>query len=349
MVESIEFYDEDTGGPIDTLRGKEANWLVYHSGLIQMLLENQPNARHLRVPVSMPNDRIQTFRKIIQGFPLGTYTNKGQVIFDPLGPQEEAHIQKNMEKRRFLTVDNARSNTIGEILRYLMINEESMDEMVKFANAPVNNNYHAKEIKRRENITIKRRRATNGAVIRNYLNEDTIEDLIEKHKNYLYEAHTKHGRNEEGLRKVLNRKNITKRNEKVEENRRSRARKTSEREKEKAELKELENYIAKLYNESKRASGARAKYLEDESDYLEDKLDSLRRNYYNVLDFSNNENTNNTSNYRYWTLWKNKTQKVKNMSPIEFERYIRSKRGPEEKQLAYQGKMIGNFFGSNNV
>ena len=44
---------------------------------------------------------------------------------------------------------------------------------------------------------------------------------------------------------------------------------------------------------------------------------------------------------------KNRSQNFTTMTPIEFERYIRSKRGRAEKQLPYQGSIIGNLFGNN--
>lgn len=386
MVESIEFYEEDTGGPIHTVTGRPVPWLVQHSGLIQLLLEDDPTVRHLRVPVSMPTDRIQTFRKIIKGYPIGSYTKHGEFIIDPLGSQEEKAIEKNVKNRRFNSVQEARAYAIQEILQYLMIDVEDFDGILIYEpyTPPknVNNNIYAsnneKEMKRRANVTRKRKAILfaepngymssnevdkfyknknnaikrEGLVVPEFLNEDTIENYVEKHKNYLYELYHSYPKGVEKLKKLLTVKNKEKRN-KILAN--ARAERDKEIEERKAEYdkdeKELTAIISRLMKKQKASSyGSRA--LEEEIDYYDHKLDQLRNEYSDLFNGSNYNGLPFTaSRYGYGRgepLINDPTQKFHNMSAVNFERYLRSKRGKEEKELPYRGSIIGNLFGPNN-
>jgi hypothetical protein len=383
MVESIEFYEEDTGGPIDTITGGYMRWLVQHSGLIQLLLENDPTVRHLRVPVSMPTDRIQTFRKIIKGYPIGSYTKNGEVIIDPLGSKEEQAIEKNVKNRRFNSVQEARAYAIQDILQYLMIDIRDFDDILIYApySPPknVNNNIYAsnneKEMKRRANVTRKRKAILfaqpngymtsnevekfyknknnaikrEGLVVPEYLNENAIEKYVEQHKNYLYEIHHGYKAGNEKLKKLLTVKNKEKRN-KILANAREQLEKDTdarraEYEKDEKELTAIINNLMK-----KQKGSYRSRALEEEIDYYDDQLHKLRNQYSDLFNGSNYNGLPFTSSgyNRTEPVINDPTQNFDNMSAMNFERYLRSKRGKEEREAPYRGSIVGNLFGPNN-
>ena len=350
MVESIEFYDEDTGAPIDNLSGAAARWLAEHSGLIQLVLEGNPAQQHLQIPVSMPSDRIQTFRKIIRGIPVG-YTVYNGVEFYPLGPQEEKNIENAFQAVKNNWFGNleyyrrvARSQTMKEVLQYLMLDDEGKERMLLFDdhNVRYNNNNNEKELKRRENHTRKFRAKRNrnqwkfanmseneiekymearGASLNDYMNENAIETRLEGHR---YDLYTKYrNRNPEKLATLLSKNTIAKLNKQ-----RNATRKNIMKQQE--ELRKDIEELQKIKNRTKN---------DEEWDYYDNK----QRDLYGYLDAFNNDSYNEYGPNYY------NNRKTNNMSNVAYEKYLRSLRRPGvEKYLPYQGPLIGNFFGNQN-
>lgn len=207
MALTVEFFDRRTGGPIVSLSGPKAQWLFEHSQLLQTLVEAEPEEKHFQIPVDFPSDRVQIFRKLLKGIPVGELINTRNGIaasYDPLGPEEEANIQRNINEGR-LNPENIymeRARVVMEVLQFLMLEPGTEAELIPFRKNTKNKN----EQRRRERITRKRQQKGNNL---GYLNEDTIDRLLENHKNLLYATHGYRG--PEIMRTYMTKKNYNSR------------------------------------------------------------------------------------------------------------------------------------------
>lgn len=311
MALTVEFFDRRTGGPIVSLSGPKAQWLFEHSQLLQTLVEAEPEEKHFQIPVDFPSDRVQIFRKLLKGIPVGELINTRNGIaasYDPLGPEEEANIQRNINEGR-LNAENIymeRARVVMEVLQFLMLEPGTEAELIPFRKNTKNNN----EEKRRRRITRKRKEKNQGNL--GYLSEDLIEDLIEEHKNLLYSLHHHKGPN--ALRMYLTKKNINTRN------------------------KRQRNFEERLVRHSRQR--ARSRYNRHYNDYVNNYNNDY--NDYNVQGPFNNVDT------FPFHLFENVNPGE--MTSIEFERYLRSKlRKGEELALPKDPNYnVGNFFGNRN-
>jgi hypothetical protein len=328
----INFVDKD-GNNFDTISGKPAKWLIQHSALLQTFHEIEPTATTFTVPVDMPYGRQELFRKIIKGFPVAEWgvNNIGRnvVVYNPVSEEEEALIANIVKKGNGeTTVQKEREKAVQDTLSFLMMDPEAEARMLRIQ-YPKNNN--AREMSRRRNITKKRKNNivqrlaqnayhnTNGNYLQQqaneevipFLDEDTIEDLIEKHKDLLYGIYGSRYYSRVRIDKLLNKKNIEERDKKQEEYKKRRAKERTRR----------RRYH---YNNN---------------------------NYDPLVNNSNNERNFNLYNVElleeYFKPFKN--IEPHKMSSREFERYLRSlRREGEEKYLPYQGPLVGNLFGNTN-
>ena len=310
---TVEFFDKETGGPIASFSGEKAAWLFEHSQLLQTLREFEPEETRFVVPVDFPSDRVQIFRKVLKKIPIGTehqsYWGK-YYTYNTLGPMEEAAIQKNINEGRLrqANIEDERERVIQEVLHFLMLDREAENSLMVYRQ---HKNKNENEQKRRNRITRKRRANKNYNL--GYLNEDTIDKLIEEHKNLLYSVHRY--KEPEAMRLYLSKKNSNTRN------------------------KRQQNFEDRLVKESTRR--ARARQRGNYNNY---------NNYNN--NWNNNQSIhgpfNNTSNTFPYELFEN-VNPIE-MTSVEFERYLRSKlRKGEELALPYQGNLrLNTFFQKNN-
>ena len=329
MIESIEFYDAETGGPVATVSGKKASFLAKHSELIQILMEIEPTVKHLQVPVSFPGDRLRIFAQLMKDMPLGFYhgahgpnwPGANEVSWYPLGPEEERNIQANFNKMpkqhsiyKDEFFDRERYKIILEVLQFLMLSPEGEEDFIRLNsfNNRRNQNSNRLEKKRRERATRRAKTGTAALNNRSYLNENNIEREVEAHKNYLYAIHKK---NPTKLHSLLTRNNIATR--KQNQNAIN------------AEIADLERTINSLGRKGYGSRYSEQNYY-DSLEYYKEKIEELEKRKYNILD-------------RYY----NNT--YRNMPPLAYERELRgSRREGVEKHLPYQGPLVGNFFGNQN-
>lgn len=141
-IEEIQFVDLDTDAPIATVTGDLAQILLHQSQLIQNMLEmtNQKNPRVLVVPIGdFPTDRRVLFAKVLKGFPVGKFKN-WRYEYYPLGSEEEKDIQKAVNAKiaagnrtnRNEIVNQERYAVIHETLRYLLIPDTLIDQMLEY-------------------------------------------------------------------------------------------------------------------------------------------------------------------------------------------------------------------------
>ncbi len=340
----LDFYNSETGGPIATISGANAKFLAAHSSYIQNLLEFQNKSNNkgerivLTVPVSFPTDRVQIFRKLIKKLPLGKQWRNEVYgaeyrLYDPLGPEEEANISRNMQEGRVQSLHAERERVIQQVLSYLMLDPGAEEQFIVFReeNEFPNNK---RETRRRQRIG--RKNAAKYAKTgkpnnkRNYLNEDTIDEILDYHKNYLYSTY-KHS--PEKLDMWLSRPNWQSRIEherKKNENHRRRL----------ENLDRSRNSLRAQLRRTRRNSNARA--ILNELSWIEDEESNLANN---GGPFENLPSTT----YQYNFLDPN----ANTMAPDELERYLRSlRREGKEKYLPSQRNTLGleNLYGpANNI
>jgi hypothetical protein len=360
----VDFVNEKTGEHIK-ISGKETTFLLRHSDLLRNLVEMFPGDKFFKISIqNFPYGRTEIFKKILRGQPVGKYIynhGKKEVEWYPLAKEEEELIAKNLKKGTLQsTLQKERERVLYEILSFLMLDPSVEKEFLKIKNL---NNFN-KERLRRKNITRKRIEATernlytqlaNNNYYHNikreaeritipYLNEDTIENLVEKHKNYLYGTYAPSNRLE--LIKLLNKNNIEKRN-KIQNARKE---------------KMLSNLYKQEKNITRRRRMPRGRYNNNNNDRLEEEEKRLQEEFNNArhdpLYFYNSGpyNTENIlrqnlapfredplNNYYY------REERLPKMTTEQFERYLRSLRKEgEEKGLPYQGPLVGNLYGNAN-
>lgn len=328
----INFVDEN-GNNFDTVSGKNAKFLMKYSELLRTLHEIDPNERIFTVPVKMPYGRQELFQKILKGYPVAewrenTYANTYTAWFKPVSDEEEEIIADQIKKGIASDVQEERIKAVFDTLSFLMMDPWAEDRMITIE-YPKNEN--ARERMRRHAITHKRRDNTFRRIAPNayhntnnygleqnviektipFLNEDTIEDLIEKHKDLLYRILRPRYYSTVRLNKLMNEKDIAVRN------------------------KQWEAYKKRKENERK----TRRQHMRYNNNYH-------YRYYYN----NNNNNNNDLYNVeRLEEYFKPFPVDVSKMSSREFERYLRSlRREGEEKYLPYQGPLVGNLFGNQS-
>ena len=140
-INEIQFIDLDTGAPIVTISGNNAMILLENSELIQTVLEigDQANPNVLVVPIGdMGLGRQQLFANILRGVPVGKRNRWNTVTYYPLGPEEERNIARVMNERnggagnRNTDLTLERGNAIFETMRYLLIPDELIQDMLIF-------------------------------------------------------------------------------------------------------------------------------------------------------------------------------------------------------------------------
>lgn len=288
---AIEFWDEEKNTPLVTLHGASAKWLAQYSHLIQTLLEIEPNAKGLTIPVSFATDRIEIFRKLLNAVPMGKIHiqedwNGYQEYLEyyPLGPLEEADIQREIDEGKVENVHLERRRVIEEVAGFLMLDPEALRLFIIHDRAP-KNNYQRQKTRRNA-------KASNKG--RSLLNENQIERYISNHKNYLYGYYKNTTRGREKLKSLLSKENL--------------------------EERRVKQHI--FESEKRRRNSINNNYP----------------NFNNYGPFNALEMPNNLPFKNYH-----------NMTPIEFENYLRSLRGEPEKGLPYQTNInLRNFFGSPN-
>lgn len=330
MIESIEFYDEATEGPVATVSGNKARFLAKHSELIQTLMEIDPTAKHLQVPVSFPGDRLRIFAQLMKDMPLGFYhgargpnwPGTNEVSWYPLGPEEERNIQANFNKvpkqhsiYKDEFFDRERYKIIIEVLQFLMLSPEGEEDFIRLNsfNNRRNQNSNRLEKKRRERATRRAKTGTAALNNRSYLNENNIEREVEAHKNYLYAIHKK---NPTKLQSLLTRNNIATR--KQNQNAIN------------AEIANLERQIRNLGRKGYGTRYSEGNYY-NSLDYYREKIEELEQDRHEIYN-------------RYYN-----SSSYNNKPPLVYERELRgSRREGVEKHLPYQGPLVGNFFGNTN-
>lgn len=338
----INFQDGATGEHIATFAGKEAQYLIDHSDFLYELVETDPSGRTITIPVNFPYGRTQIFKKLLRGYPLGEYIHlNGQkaIQWYPLSEEEEEIIAKGLKNGTLRsTLQKERERVIFEVLHYLMLDSEAETKFLK-----IDYKNKTKEMNRRRNITKRRQheklnQLLLGRNINNnmnligtqhdaerfaipYLNENKIENFIEKHKNYLYATYAPTRRNK--LHLLLNKKNVNTRNKMQQKHE-----------------KETETRLKNKEKKLKRMIGRN-----DYNDYernLQYEFGSARQNPYEGGPY----NTNYLSEVNLAPF---RNLKLENMSSVDFERYLRSlRREGEEKHLPNQNVSLGNFFGNRN-
>lgn len=170
-IEEIQFVDLDTGAPIVTVKGDNAQVLLEESEFVKTFLElgdqSQANPRVLVVPIGdFPTDRREIFSKVLKGVPVGKY-QRWRYEYYPLGAKEEKDIQKAVNakiaagntRNRNDIVNDERLSVIQEVLRYLMIPDALINQMLVFDDLYIP-----------EKISV----------------DDVIDGLVERHASYLY-------------------------------------------------------------------------------------------------------------------------------------------------------------------
>jgi hypothetical protein len=338
---TIEFYEEETGNPIGAVSGPAARWLIENSGLIQMLLENTPNVKTLSVPVSFPSDRIQIFRKLIKGLPVGTYVQNDRyngpikvAEFAPLGPQEEANIQANIAAGKVPNnIQRERGRVIVEVARFLLLDDIALRQFVLLtnSNSSANTTNNATEMKRRARITRKRAAQRNKDGYTPYLNEDLIEEILNSHKNYLfgkyYETKANH------LKTVLNAANIQSRKNTLNKFNKYQTKRLEELERNRKRLEEILK---------------KTRYTNNNG-YIVDKLDRVHNEYRNIK--YANKPFSFTLSPHVNMLYPFLDPSVAKIPAKELERLLRSKqRKGNERYLPSQKNTLGleNLYGPGN-
>lgn len=357
----LNFVEAETNAPIATLAGRDANFLIQHSDLVKSLLEINASQRILTIPVGMPHGRMEIFKKILRKEPVGRYVleNRRKVVkWNPLSKEEERLIVNELGNG--LSDDllqSERERVLHTVLHYLMLDPSVEEKFLRIENLNNSN----KETRRRNKIT--RKRIMNKEVnlaTRNpneyqnniydlqdeaarvtvpFLNEDKIENLVEKHKNLIYGTYARRNRNQ--LEKRMTAKNIANRNRRVE---------TLQREQQER-IARLERELERAYqhmNRFHRADPNNNNWVnaEDQIFALQEELENERRNLYPQYEGG----PFNTNLLMEINLAPFRNKNLKKMSDIEFERYLRSLRKEgEEKTLPYQGPLVGNFYGNQNL
>ena len=345
-----------------TLSGKQAREIIKHSGLLQSVLEEDPALKKLTVPISLPYGREALFKKLMTGQPVGRHvlTPSGfdYVEFFPLSPEEEEIINTvvNTDSKNFFVrefqfplmdeVNLERQQAIEDVLRFFMFDDPRFAQrFVKIEPLGEEN----QETLRRKKISMKRFNPgksrqqayplmwySNAGELADplpntkalpFLNEDTIESLVEKHKNYLFGMHNPV--NKKRLNQYLTRKNQKNRQKRFEEQKDAR-------------LKSLANQV-------NRRRYRRTRGRANENDYYNNSLNAnLEESQTNPYYFYEHSNFDVDSILNR-NLYPFSNKPLNRMSSLEFERYLRSlRREGEEKYLPYQGPLVGNFFGNTN-
>lgn len=167
-IREIQFVNLDTGAPIFSVTGGNVQILLENSELIENIVElgGQANPNVLVVPLGdMGQGRQLLLANILKGYPVGKIGRNGRVTFYPLPPEEERNIARVVNERNGVVNRNAdinleRQEAILETLRYLLIPESLIHQMILFE-------------QERENEPI-------------VSQEDTIEEMIEDHIKWLY-------------------------------------------------------------------------------------------------------------------------------------------------------------------
>lgn len=352
----INFQNGRTGEHIATVSGKQAKFLMDHSDFLKTLVDINSSQKTFTIPIDFPHGRTEIFKKIIRGQPVGKYVydhGHKSVVWNSLSDEEEALIAKDLQNGTLRsTVQKERQRVLYEVLHYLMLDPTVEERFLKIEN--VNNSN--KERLRRKNITRKRvlNVATNLAgenESNNYylmekarekaipfLNEDTIEKLIEKHKNYLYGRYAPHSKRE--LEKYMSKKNIEKRNT-IQEERTKQMKLNLERQQKNLERRQSRRLRrGRAYNNNNNNNNNESEW------WLMTELNNARRDpFYFYKGGPYNEDTIRQTNLAPFQM-----KSLNKLSNIEFERYLRSLRKEgEEKYLPYQGPLVGNLYGNTNV
>jgi len=143
QIQEIQFVDLDTEAPLATIIGDNVQVLLQESDLLQTIVEigGQANPSVLVVPIGkMPTDRQIIFANVLKGVPVGKTDQWGTLIeMYPLGEKEERNIKRvvnsssvNTENAKKHMTDQERVNVIYEIMRYLMIPDETISQMMVF-------------------------------------------------------------------------------------------------------------------------------------------------------------------------------------------------------------------------
>ena len=327
----INFVDEN-GNNFDTISGKNAKFLMKYSELLRTLHEIDPTERIFTVPVKMPYGRQELFLKILKGYPVAEWlvdeNGRGKIIYKPVSDEEEEIIANQIKEGIAFDVQEERKQAVFDTLSFLMMDPWAEERMIT-VEYPKNKN--ARERMRRYNVTQKRKHNTYMRLAQNanhnannywlelnvieqtmpFLNEDTIEDLIEKHKDLLYGILRPRYYSTVRLNKLMNEKDIAARD------------------------KQWEAYRG----HRRQVRNTRRRHMRYNNNYY-------NRYYYN----SNNNNNNDYYNVQLLEeYFKPFPVDVSKMSSREFERYLRSlRREGEEKYLPYQGPLVGNLFGNQS-
>ena len=312
---TIDFFHAKTNTPLFTVRGALATWLAEYSALIRNLRNIEESKKGITIHVDLPTDRVLILRKLLRGEPLGVglvkepnYYNAmyGAKWYDsvrwyPLGPLEEAEILTYLQTqlKRNPTeneVNEERKQVILLTLQYLMVDREVEDSLIvvdELQNA-----------------------LTNHQRKRIWLNENTIEDYIEQHKNYLYSHYGVNHKKRGNLEMMMTRKNIANRNTRQ-----------------------------KAFNDAKEEAMLRKRSMSRRR---------YRSRYSENSNYNSNYNNSrwNEGPYNRVNLLMELNQSIPyhTMTSLEFERYIRSLRGKKEKNIPYQGEFdLQNLYGKSTT
>jgi hypothetical protein len=327
----INFVDKD-GNNFDTVSGRLAKRLMSYSQLLRTLHEIEPLETTFTIPIDMPYGRLETFKKLIKGYPVVEYrlvNGKEVMWYKPLSDEEEAIIANEESKGTLKgTVQEERERVIFDVLSFLMIDPRVEHIFITYEDKTSPEN---KEFIRRRTVTQKRRdniyktltpmlyHNTNEYAVERqvnarampFLNEDKIDEIVEKHKDYLYGVYRPRYYSTVRIDKLLNKKDIEERNKKL-----------------------------KAFNNARVKKPTRRRKYSNNSN-----------NFYNR---SNNNNNNNDRLYDPQEIFNTYLEPfssidIRSMPSREFERYLRSlRREGEEKYLPNQGPLVGNLFGNTN-
>jgi hypothetical protein len=143
QIQEIQFVDLDTDAPLVTVTGDYVQVLLQESDLLKTIVEigGQANPRVLVVPIGkMPTERQIIFANVLKGVPVGKINQWGTLIeMYPFGEKEERNIKQvvnasgpNSENTKKRMTDQERVNVIYETMRYLLIPDEIIGQMIVF-------------------------------------------------------------------------------------------------------------------------------------------------------------------------------------------------------------------------
>ena len=341
--------------------------MIEHSDLVKTLLEINSSQRIVTIPVGMPHGRMEIFKKILRKEPVGKYVleNGRKVVkWNPLSKEEERLIANELGNgvSEYL-LQSERKRVLHTILQFLLLDDSVEDKFLRIENLNNSNKETRRRnkigqnriVQRQINAAMENQNQNNGYYYQEearrkampFLNEDTIDRLLEKHKNYVYGTYAPTNRTT--LAKRLTAKNIANRNTTIGPRKREKEKQIEKLRRDLEKARRNRDRFRERYNYADNNWGI-AENHNDHVQQLEEELEAKTQNQRNNPYSLYEDGPFNIRILTETNLAPFRNKELEKMSDIEFERYLRSlrKKG-NEKYLPYQGPLVGNLYGNQTV